>query len=162
MASPAYASKLTKHLLRTALVLSLPILSGASVYRWVDENGVVNFSQQAPRNVPENAVEEMNTQRFRTNVVSASDNQPRAAEEPQLTAEQQALLDDIRSREAAIAEQEASARAETCERARSTLQRLQNSARMRVRSRDGSERIIGEDERQQRIADAKDVITANC
>ncbi len=65
----------------------------------------------------------------------------------------------------ATAEREAelaSERRDYCEKSRQLLQRLQASDRVRIRAEDGTERIIGEDERQQRITDAKDGIVANC
>ena len=34
-----------------AVTLLLPLLMGTEVYRWVDENGVVNYTQTKPRGV---------------------------------------------------------------------------------------------------------------
>ena len=34
------------------LLAAIPLLMGAEVYRWVDANGVVNYSQIKPRGVP--------------------------------------------------------------------------------------------------------------
>ncbi len=71
------------------------------------------------------------------------------------------MLEDLRQAEVTRQGEVAKIRTSNCRQARTMLERLQ--ARGRVRVRDGnSERVMGEDERQQRITDAQEGVAINC
>lgn len=151
-----------------ALLLALPCLMGAEIYRWVDENGVVNYTQQRPSNVNVDVdVEQITTRTGARRVVSEIPATPAPAptvgenQQGDLTDDQQAMLERLRNAEAVRQDQVAEIRTSNCKQARTMLQDLQ--ARGRVRVRDGdSVRIMDEDERQQRISEAQEGVTVNC
>ena len=152
-----------------ALLVALPCLMGAEIYRWVDENGVVNYTQQRPRNVDVDVdVEPITT---RTGARGVSSEIPVTPAPPvasvgenqqgDLTDDQQAMLERLRSTESVRQEQVAEIRTSNCKQARTMLQDLQ--ARGRLRVRDGnSVRVMDEDERQQRIGEAQEGVAVNC
>ncbi len=162
MRATRQASKLTKRsgtATRTALIVCLPFLLGATVYRWIDSNGVVNYSQKPPRNA---MADTLDTTNLRTNVITSNGREEPDIQQDAISPQQRSILDDIERNKREREEELARVRAENCEKSRAVLQKLQNSNRIKVRSRDGTERVVGEDERQQRIADAKDNIIENC
>ncbi len=153
-------STLRRHWRLAVLVLALPCLMGAEVYRWVDANGVVNYTQQPPREVES---QQITTRLGAPSVVSTvpATIAPDANQQADLTIDQQAMLEDLRQAEATRQGEVAKIRTSNCGQARTMLERLQ--ARGRVRVRDGnSERVMGEDERQQRISDAQEGVAINC
>ena len=72
------------------------------------------------------------------------------------------MLNDLQSAEAARKQEVARIRESNCERSRRVLDRLSATARIRVRDDSGEERIMGEDERQNRIAEAQQGVAENC
>ena len=151
-----------------ALLLALPCLMGAEIYRWVDQNGVVNYTQQRPSNVNVDVdVEQITTRTGARRVVGEIPATPAPApiigenQQGDLTDDQQAMLERLRNAEAVRQDQVAEIRTSNCKQARTMLQDLQ--ARGRVRVRDGdSVRIMDEDERQQRIGEAQEGVAVNC
>jgi hypothetical protein len=148
------------------LVASLPLLMGSDVYRWVDLNGVVNFTQLKPRGVQ---ADQITTGGAGPMVVAQAADQPvgapGAAEsdgEAQLTTEQQKMLKGLQSAEQARRTEIARIKGANCEKSRSVLDRLTATERIRVRDNDGSERIMDESERQRRITEAHRGIAENC
>jgi hypothetical protein len=141
---------------------------GAEIYRWVDENGVVNYTQQRPSNVDVDVDVEQITTRTGTRGLSSeipATPAPTASidenQQGDLTDDQQAMLERLRSTESVRQEQVAEIRTSNCKQARTMLQDLQ--ARGRVRVRDGnSVRVMDEDERQQRIGEAQEGVAVNC
>jgi hypothetical protein len=144
------------------LVASLPLLMGADVYRWVDLNGVVNFTQLKPRGVQ---ADQITTGSAGLMVVAQAADQPVAAPgdgEAQLTTEQQKMLKGLQSAEQARRTEIARIKGANCEKSHSVLDRLTATERIRVRDNDGSERIMDESERQRRITEAHRGIAENC
>ena len=145
---------------KTALViLALPLLTAADIYRWGDENGVVNYTQQKPHGVDAEQV----ASRHGPGVQPPAA-QPKAAStpQPQLDEKQQRLLEELQAAEAARRQEMAEARADNCSRARSLLERLTTKSRIKVRGEDGQVEVLPEEERQQRIAEAQRGIAVNC
>lgn len=151
------------------LVLLLPALMGADVYRYVDKDGVVTYTQQLPYGVKGELVRTGSggsaTQTVRN---LDSDGQPGAAATDsantpmKLTKEQQAMLDDLQKVEAARKEELAKIKDANCTKSRDVLQRLETRGRLRVRDEGGEERMMPEDERERRVREAQDGIVANC
>ncbi len=140
---------------------ALPLLMGAEVYRWVDENGVVNYTQLAPQGVEAERVRADTGQR-----IGAQPSEPATAAaepaEPELSEAQQRMLSRLQAAEQARQEELARVKQANCERARAVLERLSVHGRVRVRGEDGQERMMSEDERQQRISEAQQGVAANC
>ncbi len=152
-----------------ALLVALPCLMGAEIYRWVDENGVVNYTQQRPSNVDVDMdVEQITTRtgaRGLSSEIPATPAPPAASvgenQQGDLTDDQQAMLERLRSTESVRQEQVAEIRTSNCKQARTMLQDLQARGRVRVRDGDGV-RVMDEDERQQRISEAQEGVAVNC
>ena len=132
-----------------SLLLALSTSALASqVYKWVDDKGVTHFGAQPPQDLEATAI---NTA---TPPPRPSPAEPAPAADPQ----QQAIDEKVKAQ---VAEQEAE-RKKYCENARTNLAQLENNPRVRIQGNDGELRRIGEDERQERIAELKKSITENC
>lgn len=150
----------------------LPLLMGASpgVYRWVDDEGVVNYSQLKPEGVDAELVNSDTGQRVVTRTpsteASAADDADLAESlgdgEAQLSESQQEMLRDLRNAEQQRQQEVARIREANCEQAREVLQRLTSRGRIRVQAEDGQERVLPEEERQSRIDEAQRAVAANC
>ena len=159
----------------TALLLGAVFaqpLSAAEIYRWVDENGIVNYTQQKPHGV---AAELVGSSTRRpppqvTGTTAVATASPaavpgltsEAAEEPELTDKQQQILDDLKQAEADRLAALAEARVANCEKARQVLTNLTKIGRVRVVGADGTQTVLPEEDRQRRINEAQQAIAMNC
>ena len=152
-----------------------PALAQADVmYRWIDKDGVLNYSQVEPQGVKaekvitRGSITASTTAKARSSAgktdpdAPALDGLPPAEDGPKLTAEQQRKLDELKALHAQEEQKVADIRKANCDKSRSVLERLTQSARIRVREGSGDERVIGEDERQKRIQEAQVGIASNC
>lgn len=147
-------ARLTQGLIGLALVLASGF-AAAAMYKWVDEQGQVHYSQSPPLDQ-------------QSEKVKAPPPPPASAADEQSKLQQQ--IDDLEKRQeerakAAESEQksaeEAAAFKAACERAKSNLQAL--TSRGQVSLKDGDEyRVMTEEERQARIARAKRQIEEYC
>ncbi|MEE4299808.1 MAG: DUF4124 domain-containing protein [Pseudomonadales bacterium] len=159
----------------TGMALAAPIAQAAeAVYRWVDANGVVHFTQNAPRGVPYEQVStggpgSRNPPSFynprrttptapaRTEATPAPDDGAGAVDtelqqrQAELQAEAQARLSEL-----------AAARRRNCEMAREQFEEFTTFARIRVSDGQGGMRILSEEERAERVAEAEQAILVNC
>jgi len=147
----------------TVIVLASPIneAQAGEMYRWVDKNGVLNYSQIKPEGV--NAEKVVTRAGITPNNSAAST--PQAAEpanQPKLTEEQQRKLDELKALRAQEEQQVAEIKKANCDKSQKLLERLKLKERVRIRESDGSERNLGEDERQQKMRDAELGIATNC
>ncbi len=143
------------------------------VYRWVDADGVVNFTQQRPREVSADQISTTNAGSNRVdnvarNTAAVSGQQPQSFpatagdQSRQMDATQQEMLEGLRAEEAQRQIDFADARDSNCKKSRDGLIRLTGKPRIRVRGTDGVERMMPEDERQRRIDDAQRGVANNC
>jgi hypothetical protein len=148
----------------TAVLLMLASLSVSAdeIYRWVDENGVVNYTQQKPRNTEaETIVTSSGSSRVANDtsapmpVTSASTGQP-------MSAEQEKMLEGLRAAERTRQEEIAKIKEQNCQQSRDVLSRLTLKDRIRVKGADGEYTIMPEDERQERISKAQENIALYC
>lgn len=136
------------------------------IYRWVDANGVVNYTQLKPRDVP---VQALTTQagaptQIRDESAAAGGAQsgaPTAADDG-LTPTQETMLEDLRAAEDARQAEIAKLKQMNCEKSRRVLSNLSTNNRIRIRDADGDERMMPEEERQRRISEAQRGIIENC
>lgn len=159
-------------LCKFALAIGLvPLLMGAAVYRWVDENGVVNYTQHKPEGVAAEEVSAATGSRRSTDAGTAAADTPRpdpaasrvAAEgEAELTDAQQDMLEDLKEIEAQRQAEIAKVKRANCDEARSVLANLTSRGRIRVAGEDGEYRVMPEEERQERIATAQRAVARNC
>ena len=151
------------------------------IYRWVDADGVVHYTQVAPRLGHWERVtpggHEGNRRRPtldnpRAHESENSASPDAASAEPQKAGEtdkslrlnepQQAMQQRLEDQAAERLAELEKRRREDCERAREQFQQLTTYARIRVEGEDGGTRVLGEEERQERIAEARDAIVLNC
>ena len=146
------------------LVLAAPLalispMADAEIYRWVDEDGVVNYTQHKPESRP---AERIRSPRLGTSRAEPAPAPAETTTQAKLSEEQQRMLDDLKAKEAERQAQITEIRRSNCDKSRAVLERLTQTDRIRIRGDDGQERIIGEDERQARIDEAQDGIVKNC
>ena len=79
-----------------------------------------------------------------------------------LNEDQQKMLRALEAAEQQRLEQVAKIRQDNCDRSRRVLANLSAKSRIRLRGEDGTERVLGEDERQERIAAAQRGVATNC
>ena len=145
------------------LLLAAAPIAMAEVYRWVDEDGVVNYSQLKPEGQKGERATAVDTRASRLPRSAETETSSEAeADGPKLTEAQQKMLDDLKAKEAEREAQVAEIRADNCDKSRAVLDRLTRSNRIRVRADGGGERVMAEDERQRRIDEAQRGIATNC
>ena len=138
----------------------------AEIYRWVDDEGVVNFTQRKPSNVEVDIIgKPANTRPPQTYAepvtpsVAQSDQQENRLK---LTAEQREMYAALQEKEADRQAQISKISTSNCKRSKALLQRLSTSGRINIRAADGNERILPDEERAQRIAEIQRGIVVNC
>jgi len=162
---PSEANPSMRFATKLLLVLGLlPWLMGAAVYRWVDEDGVVNYSQLKPEGVDAELVSDTGqSQRGRNRAAPV---QPPAQTPPDgeqtLPESQQRMLSELQAAEQERQAEIARVREANCQEARDLLARLTSRGRIRVAGDDGQERVMPEEERQRRIDEAQRAVAANC
>jgi hypothetical protein len=154
-----------------ALVLTTALNSGfvqaEEIYRWVDADGVVNYTQQKPRDIEAQALTTQRGAPTRVRSTSTNNATPSAqgsaenSEQP-MTDAQQRMLEELQAKEQARQQEVAEIREQNCSKSRRVLSDLSAKERIRVRGDDGQERIMPENERQRRISEAQQGIVENC
>lgn len=139
-------------ILTSSLLLALSASAMASqVYKWVDAQGVTHFGAQPPQGQQATTIN--------TATPPAKTAEPAATPTFESSADpEQAAIDEKVKQE--IATQEAE-RKKYCQSVRTNLAQLENNPRVRVEV-DGEVRRLNEEERQQRISEAKQAIAKNC
>ena len=171
---------MTKLALKICIIfssLSLTMSSAnADTYTWVDDSGVVNYSEQKPRGIAPDRVTKItgnptgrSSQARDTQAGSATPVSQTARTVPaneysheNLSKEQIEMLNTLQQAETGRQQQLAKIRQDNCERSRRALDNLSANARIRVRAEDGSQRSLPEEERQRRISEAQRSVVINC
>ncbi len=167
MVATTYMRNLSLFLATLCLALSA---SGAEYYVWVDENGITNYSERNPQGydaqyvgrshrfgerVPVPGEEDYAGSRPGARPPAAATTPSRAANTP----DPDSLIDDQR---AAITAQIAETKRANCEIGKRNLAQLEAFARIRVKDKDGQERVLSEEEHQQQIQEARQLVSENC
>ena len=144
----------------TLLTLTSFSVSADKIYRWVDENGVVNYTQQKPRDKEAEAIatdagSSRAVKQSSAPVTSASTGEP-------LSPEQEKMLEGLRAAERARQDEIAKIKEQNCQQSRDVLARLTLKNRIRVRGPDGEYTVMPEEERQERISEAQENIVRYC
>jgi len=156
-------------LLSLCYSISLVLITGglhAEVYRWIDDEGVVNYTQRKPANVDAIIVGKPASPRQPRNPTetpaSSSSGQGNQESQLKLSEEQQEMYDALQQKEADRQIEISRIRASNCKRSKVLLQRLSANGRIHVRDTEGDERNLPDEERTQRIAEAQRGIVVNC
>ncbi len=128
-----------------ALLCSLPFLVQAEIYKWTDENGQVNYSQEPPVDRPAEQIKAPppppiapEKAKQQVDKLIESQDAEAAAEAERQQAEQ-------------AAEEAEQIREENCQTARNNLQQYQDNPGRRVMNADGEVTRPTEEERQAKI-----------
>ncbi len=152
-------------LLGTALLLLTGLSASADeIYRWVDENGVVNYTQQKPRGTEAEAIVTQggSTRAARNAQAPAPAPVSSAATGEPLSAEQEKMLEGLRAAEQTRQHEIAKLKEQNCQQSRDVLSRLTVKNRIRVKGENGDYTVMPEDERQDRISKAQQNIARYC
>lgn len=142
-------------LLAAALGLLAPAgdaLADDTVYKWMDEDGVVHYSARPPEGI-EYEIVGVDT-RDESRATEAADDRDAAPET--------AAAEPPEQPEMARAEPDPELVAARCQQARQNLQNLTQRPNIVVRGDDGEQRQIGDDERQRMIDEARAFIDEWC
>lgn len=173
-----------------ALAMTLALAAGATtarpasaageIYRWVDATGTVHYSQSAPQGFAyervtpgyrppgaqaslSNPLDARPAPATRTpNATPQTDTPAADAGTPALTDAQRQMESQLEEEAQARLAEVQSQRRQDCTRAREQFQQFTSYARIRVSDDAGGTKILGEDERQARIEEAKRAIVLNC
>jgi hypothetical protein len=139
-------------ILTSSLLLALSASAMASqVYKWVDAQGATHFGAQPPQGQQATTIN--------TAAPPPKTAKPVATPTVESIADpEQAAIDEKVKLEVATREAE---RKKYCQSVRTNLAQLENNPRVRVEV-DGEARRLNEEERQQRISEAKQAIAKNC
>ena len=129
-------------------------------YTWVDEDGVVNYSEHNPQGFDARFI--TSSQRF-----GYQSDEPLEQEAPEQTAapaadEERDIDVEIATQKARIDKEIAAAKKSNCNIGKLNLAQLQNYNRIKVQDDDGQVRVLSEEEKQSRIDRAKTTISENC
>lgn len=139
-------------ILTSSLLLALSAPAVASqVYKWVDAQGVTHFGAQPPQGQQATSI---NTAAPPS---KPAESKAAATFDNEADSEQGAIDRKVKQQ---VATQEAE-RKKYCESVRTNLAQLENNPRVRIEV-DGEVRRLTEEERQQRIGEAKKAIADNC
>ena len=152
-------------LIALATLLCSLSTSAAEYYTWVDENGVVNYSERNPQGYSAEHVS--GSQRFgyqRTRVVPDAEATSRPAESSgtSTASDDQSIDAQIADEKARINQEIAAAKRSNCLIGKRNLAQLEAYARIRVKDDDGSERVLDDKEKTERIERARKTIRENC
>lgn len=131
----------------TAGIMSLPAFAAKNYYKWTDKEGVTHYTARKPHNTEVEAIS------VSTGLPRDSSGQPIQVEDeaPASAAETQAAADP-----------EANKDPERCEAATKNLKIINENARIRERTEDGSTRFLTQEEIKQRKEQAQQAIDESC
>ena len=148
--------KHSKYLVKMGCFTLLAMLSStvfAEMYKWVDENGEVHYSDRQPP----------------ADVETETIKPPPTVDVEQAKKELEARQNKFKTEESEkpaeeekVTEEELAVKKKNCELGKDKLQRLQDNPRVYSEAEDGTRTRLGEDERQARIKQAQDMIKKNC
>jgi len=128
------------------------------IYRWVDEDGVVHFGDRAPQQADaEKIVLPSSPPPAPADTAAAN---PAQAANPQPPTAKQTRDESAKERELLEAKTEVTA--ESCENARYVVSQLEPSPRVNVTHEDGTVTRMDDNERLEKLAEAKAFIAGHC
>ncbi|MEJ2565650.1 MAG: DUF4124 domain-containing protein [Gammaproteobacteria bacterium] len=140
-------------LLGMILILA-PLSAQAVFYKWVDENGVTQYTQSPP---PSGGYQEMSSP---PPPASTSEQQPAATASPQQ--DSTSAPAKTPSPDPQMQAKRQHALEQNCQIARQNLDLLENHARLRVKAADGSLRVMSEQEKQAKLEETRKMLDENC
>ena len=140
-------------------------LNASEYYTWVDENGVTNYSERAPKDYQTTHITESEHFGYRPRDRAPVVPPPSAEETPEPSQPSDSDVDP----DAAIAEEKAQYEAElaaerkhNCDLGKQNLARLETYARIRVQGDDGKLRYLTSEEMEQKKKESREAIKFHC
>jgi hypothetical protein len=143
---------LMKNLLLGSILMAFSVSVPAALYKWVDENGTMQYSQEPP---PSGSYQEIQA----PTTPPSSEQEPSPANSNSGPAADPATATPASKQD--LAKQEA-ARELNCQLAQERLSQLENHARIRYKSADGSMRIMSEEEKQAKLLETRKMADETC
>lgn len=140
-----------------AILISLPLTVNAKIYKWVDEQGNVHYGSERPANTRAERMRIKEKPIFGgeySDDVKNKDEEKKKGEEKKPEKVQERLEGD-----AIISKKE---KTKLCKQAKSRVQSIQNSGRLRAYDEKGNSRILSDKERNKRLAGAKNNVKEYC
>ena len=134
-------------------------------YVWVDEGGVTNFAEQQPRDTSAEHISE--TRNFGRRYTNTKDSAPESNSAPDQADDSSVNTgvdpDSLAAEEReALADQIAATKSSNCTIGKRNLAQLQLYSRIRVSDDKGENRLLTNDEKNERTARARKTINENC
>ena len=147
-------------LLLSLLFVALPCGSAlaGNVYKWTDENGVVHYTDQKPR---EQAAEQMNIRTTQGGSGASSNTGSEYLNGAMDDLKRQQEIQDLGKRQADEEAQEKQRKKELCESARKNLEVIQNNARIKIDD-NGSQRYLTPEEILEKRDSFEKIAKENC
>lgn len=150
-----------------ALLVSTSATAAEDYYKWIDENGVPNYSDKIPVGYEGNKVDKSEDSNYKPSQTGAQTPNGASAEadasKKEDTKEKDAKTDAMASEETKKVEEEiAEIKRSNCEIGKRNLAQLQAYARIKVKEDDGKERVMGDDEKNAKVDEARKIIQENC
>ena len=151
----------------TASLMGLLVLFFTSIshaedeyYTWIDEDGVVNYSERNPQGFDARFV--TRGQRFGYQADDPPEQEPPKQTATPAVEEERDIDAEIATQKARIDKEIAAAKKSNCNIGKLNLAQLQNYNRIKVEGDDGQIRVLSEEEKQSKIDKAKTTISENC
>ena len=135
-----------------SISMLFPALCFATIYKWVDEEGKIHYSERKP---PEASAEKMNVPSKAPTVTSTY-------KRPSLKTEDETGADTQGDTQQKKPEMNPEEKKKACNDARKSLETINSRGRVKLRDKDGNIRYMGEDERQDRIKREQERINKYC
>lgn len=149
------------------ILMTLPALAEEDYYTWIDENGVVNYSERNPQGYEARYISREARfgyeERGRSTFPPEPEPEPGAQNEesdPDLESDDE-FQQEMAQIEADKARNE-EIRKSNCRVAQVNLEKLANYSRIRVEDENGEMRFLSDAEKQQRLDDARQSVQDNC
>ena len=154
-----------KGLIGTLALILAVASSAAEYYTWVDESGVVNYSERQPQGFSADHITGSQRFGYQRNVPDPAPDPNRTSENEQAPAgamDDAAIEAQIAGERARFDQEIAAAKKSNCAIGKRNLAQLEAYARIRVRDDDGTERVLDDSEKSERIDKARQTIRENC
>ncbi|XKH00096.1 DUF4124 domain-containing protein [Marinobacter nauticus] len=130
------------------------LATGASVYKWTDENGVTHFGDRQPTGG--------NAEQVKVRPSKGSGSNRQSPQERVNAMEEQEQQDQQRRNETAVQEAQRKQREANCATARSNLEIIRSNARIRTEGEDGEIRYLTPEEIEERRQQFEKIAEENC
>jgi hypothetical protein len=144
--------------LLTLILCCLGAPAQARIYKWVDDNGLTHYSETAPQGVKATVI------RSKSDTSSDTDAAQQRLDKTRKDYEAAASQRADKSSEKATSPKDKVAQdtSEKCKKWRESLDTMTNHNQVRIKEKDGQLRVLGEEERQAQITQAKKNIADFC